>query len=473
MSNRRFQVCSVLCVVTLCAVNSLPAQSQHLDRVKIEVDPQTLVSRISPEFIGFGYESSAVAQSNYFTATNLRLVQLYRNLTPHGLIRIGGCASDNTQYVPEGTPVARDFRQVSVINHEDLVKLGEFARATGWKVMWGLNLGHGTEQQAVPEAQAVAAALGSQLQSFQVGNEVENLPNIKHNYALYHALYLDYKTGIRAVLPNAPFSGPDTTGDWTFLTNFVHDEAGDMKLLTHHYYCSDAHDPKASIDKMLTHDARFEARLNALDQLCRSNNIEGYRINEVNSFSGGGKPGVSDTFASALWVLDYMFMLASAGCEGVNIETDINHLDWVSHYSPIIHDAGMKCSARPEYYGMLAFAMAGKGHLLKLTLDKSDINLSAYATKDEQGGLWITVVNKDFHRDAAVEALIPEGYVRAEAFRLQAPSLESKDQVTFAGQEVAVDGQWTPNSPDKVNVEGGFVRLAVPHASAVVLRFRN
>jgi hypothetical protein len=62
---------------------------------------------------------------------------------------------------------------------------------------------------------------------------------------------------------------------------------------------------------------------------------------------------------------------------------------------------------------MLAFAMAGKGHLLKLTLDKSDINLSAYATKDEQGGLWITVVNKDFHRDAAVEALIPEGYVRA------------------------------------------------------------
>jgi len=29
-----------------------------------------------------------------------------------------------------------------------------------------------------------------------------------------------------------------------------------------------------------------------------------YRINEVNSFSGGGKEGISDTFGSALWCLD-------------------------------------------------------------------------------------------------------------------------------------------------------------------------
>jgi len=35
---------------------------------------------------------------------------------------------------------------------------------------------------------------------------------------------------------------------------------------------------------------------------------------------GGGKPGVSDTFASALWRLDYMFLLASYDCEGLNLE---------------------------------------------------------------------------------------------------------------------------------------------------------
>jgi hypothetical protein len=444
--------------------------AQSLETVRIQVEPQSVVSRISPDFVGLGYESSAVAQSNYFSAENATLIQLYRNLNPHGLIRIGGCASDNTQYVPDGTPVARDFRQVSIINHKDLVNLGEFARATGWKVMWGLNLGHGTKVEAVKEAAAVDAALGSQLQSFQVGNEVEGLPNVKHDYAAYHTLYLDYKDGIRAVLPNAPFSGPDSVGHWDFITNFVSNEADDMKLLTQHYYCSDAHDPKASIEKMLTHDNRFETRLKALEQLCRVNGIGGYRINEVNSFSSGGKPGVSDTFASALWVLDYMFMLASCGCDGVNMETDINHLAFVSHYSPIVHDTAMNCSARPEYYGMLAFAMAGKGDLLKLNLEKGDINLSAYATKDDRGFLWFTVVNKDFSRDAAVEVVLPETYKAAASFRLKAPSMESKNQVTFAGTEVSANGKWKPKSPDKVTVDGGAARLIVPHASAVVLR---
>jgi len=447
--------------------------AENLETVKIEVDPQTVVNRISSDFIGFGYESSAVAQSNYFSAKNVRLVQLYRNLTPHGLIRIGGCASDNTQYVADGTPVARDFRQVSIINQEDLVDLGEFARATGWKVMWGLNLGHGTAEQAVAEAQAVDSVLGGQLHSFQVGNEVEALPNVKGDYAKYHALYLNFKGGIRAVLPNAPFSGPDSIGHWDFVTNFVSNEANDMKLLTQHYYCSDAHDPKASIEKMLTHDNRFETRLKALEQLCRDNGIRGYRINEVNSFSSGGKPGVSDTFASALWVLDYMFMLVSCGCDGVNMETDINHLAFVSHYSPIVHDTVMNCSARPEYYGMLAFAMAGKGDLLKLNLDRGDINLSAYATKDDRGFLWVTVVNKDFSRDAAVEVVLPETYKAAASFRLKAPSMESKNQVTFAGAEVSANGKWKPKSPDKVTVDGGAAHLLVSHASAVVLRLSH
>jgi hypothetical protein len=46
----------------------------------------------------------------------------------------------------------------------------------------------------------------------------------------------------------------------------------------------------------------------------------------VNSFYAGGKPGVSDTFASALWCLDYVSPAASFGSEGVNLETDVNQI---------------------------------------------------------------------------------------------------------------------------------------------------
>jgi hypothetical protein len=462
----------VVCAPWLFLCAQLQAQNPRADVVKIQVDPKTTLSRISADFMGFGYETSAVAQSNFFGAKNVTLVQLYRNLSPHGLIRLGGNVSDHTKYVPEGEPAVRTDKEVTIINRANLADLGDFARATGWKVMWGLNLGSGSREEAVQEAVAVAAALGANLQSFQVGNEVDTLRRFAKNYAAYHAAYLDYKAGIRAALPQAPFSGPDSFGNWDWITNFVATEAGDMKLLTEHYYRGGAPFPTSTVEKLLLRDDRWEIRLKQLRQLCRDHGLA-FRINEVNSFSGGGKPGVSDTFASALWCLDYMFLVASYGCDGVNMETDINPWLEISHYSPIVHDAAGHCSARPEYYGMLAFAMAGKGELVNLTLAKTDMNLSAYATRANEGSLWITVVNKDFGRDAMVEAMLPRGYSSAAAFWLTAPSMGSKDHVTLAGAEVPLNGQWTPGPPEKVVVKDDTARLLVPHASALLLQLRR
>jgi hypothetical protein len=466
--------CRVHRIVLLCASllfisPQLPAQDQRADVVKIQVDPNTTLSRISADFMGFGYETSAVAQSNFFSPKNVSMVRLYRNLSSHGLIRIGGIISDHTKYVPDGRPVAHSQKEVTVINQSNLADLGGFAQATGWKVMWGLNLGTGSKEEAVQEAAAVDAALGSSLQSFQIGNEVENL---RHGYDAYYADFLDFKSGIRAVLPHAPFSGPDSVGNWRYVTNFVATESRDMKLLTIHYYRGGAGGTNATLKRLLQRDTNWDKRLGNLRQVSRENGLA-YRINEVNSFSGGGKPGVSDTFGSALWCLDYLFILASHYCEGVNMETDINQLGFISHYSPIVHDEAGHCSARPEYYGMLAFALAGKGELLKLALEKPAMNLSAYATRDQDGHLWITVVNKDFARDAAMETTLPEGYLSAAAVRLSAPSMESKDHVTLSGAEVSVDGTWTPGAPEEVKAADGVVHLLVPHASAVLLQLRR
>ena len=59
-----------------------------------------------------------------------------------------------------------------------------------------------------------------------------------------------------------------------------------------------------------------------------------WRICETNSFSGGGLPGVSDTFLGALWTLDFMLLLASYGCSGVNIETGVNQLGFCRTWMP-------------------------------------------------------------------------------------------------------------------------------------------
>jgi Glycosyl hydrolase family 79, N-terminal domain len=455
-----------------CSASALHASVD----VKIQIEPQTVVSRISPDFVGFGYETSAVAQSNYFTADNTTLVRLYRNLTSHGLIRIGGNISDHARYEPDGVATVQTETSVTVFNRRNLQDLAGFARATGSRVMWGLNLGTGSREEAVQEAQEVARVLGDHLQSFEIGNEVD----IHGRYTLkyrdfnsYYSNYLAYKESIRAALPSAKFSGPDVAGNLNWLLNFATNEGRDISLLTHHYYRTGAKTPGATIENLLKLDDGWQSKLRQLQGVSRSSGVP-FRINEINSFYGGGKARVSDTFASALWVLDYMFQIATAGGDGVNMETDINQLGWISHYSPIVHDAVGKCHARPEYYGMLAFALAGKGDLLKLATDtKAEINVSAYATRHDDGLLWITMVNKDLSRDVACSIEMPPNYGEPEVFRLEAPAITNTNQVSLAGTEVSSEGEWSLGQPQKIVAQAGTVEISVPHASAALLRLRH
>ena len=417
--------------------------------------------------MGFGYETSAVAQAGYFTDQNRALVQLYRNLSHQGLIRIGGNISDHTRFEPDGVATVNPEERVTIINESSLKNLASFARATGWKVMWGLNLGSGTKEQAVQEAVAVDHALGANLQSFEIGNEVDLMRRYARDFDAYHAAYAEYKSAIRAKLPHAVFSGPDVAGNLSFVEKFVASEANDMRLATHHYYRGGASSPRATLQALLARDEGFDRRLDQLRALCAQHHLD-FRINEVNSFSGGGKPGVSDTFGSALWCLDYMFDLASHGCSGVNMETDINQHAFISHYSPIVHDTNGHCTARPEYYAVLAFAMAGHGRLTKTTLSKSDINCTAYSTQSNDSS-WVIVINKDFAKDAQVDLEVAGKSGAAKLYRLMAPSIESKDHVTLSGSSVADDGTWTPSDPEVIPISQGHVQFPLAHASAVLI----
>lgn len=439
--------------------------------VSIQLQPDAVGLPIAGNFIGFGYETCAVAREGYFSSNNTHLVQLYRTLSPLGLVRIGGNVSDHTRYVPDGTPMARSEQETSVINQAVLSDLGGFLKTTGWKAMWGLNLGTGTKAEAVQEALAVETALGDRLQSFEIGNEVDLLPRSNHAYTNYFAAYQDYKAAIRQALPSAVFSGPDVAGATHWALDFVQTEARDMKLLTHHYYRSGAMKPDATIETLLATDSRWESILQDLQRTCADHEVA-FRINEVNSFYGGGKAGVSDTFASALWCLDYMFLVAAHGGEGVNMEMDVNQLGFVSHYSPIFREKNDQLTARPEYYGMLAFSIAGQGQLVPLTVSKTGLNLTAYATKKAPGNIWVTVINKDQTQEAKLEITLPKNCSKASAYRLIAPSVASKDQVKLAGREIAPDGTWTPEIIESVPVKAGLADLRMPPTSAVLVHLQ-
>lgn len=447
-------------------------QQAEPETVRIEIHPEEKQYNIPEDFIGFGYETSAVAKEGLFSLENKHLVQLYKTLGTKGMIRIGGIIGDWTHYEPEGKPIGRPKEENTIINRTVLKDLGDFLRATGWKAMWTLNLGTGSKEEAVEVALAIDEALSDRLHSFEIGNEVNLLKRFA-NYEDYHSTYLEYKAAIRAVLPDAKFSGADvaSNGDIEWSLNFARTEAKDMSLLIHHYYRGGAESKLATIDTLLGAHPISDARFGKLRDVCEANNIK-FRINEMGSFTGGGKAGVSDSFAAALWCLDAMFRIASYGSAGVNIQTDVNQLGFVSHYSPIFRDKKGSLKERPSYYGILAFSLSGQGSLIKLKKSEHSLNLKAYATNNSNNELWITLINKDLHQKANIELSIPKGFTTAEAYRLTAPSVASKNGITLGGSKVAANGTWIPGEPEKLLVMNKITVFSAPKASAILVRLR-
>jgi hypothetical protein len=466
MNISRRAVLAASAAVTLAA-----SPSRAASKVTIRLDPQRPLSRISPDFMGLGYEASSVATPGLLSATNRAYVQLVRNLGRQGVIRVGGNVSDFSTYKPAGPSAA--LPKATVLAAENIRQLKTFLDATGWKLIWGLNLGDDDLENAVAEARTVMAMMGPRLLALEVGNEPDLFVAAGHrkapyDYAAWLADYRRYKAAIRAALPNAPFAGPDLAGATGWMASFAHDEGRDLALLTAHHYIAGQANPASTVELMLQEEKKYQPALAQFQAVSEQTRVP-YRLCETASFSGGGKADVSDTFAAALWVLDYLFVLASRGCSGVNMETGVNHLGWISHYTPISDDLAGHYGAAPEYFGLLAFTQFVGGEQIAVTCDANDVNLTAYAVRNGAGRTSLAVINKDFSRDADVEIAGAAALRAAHVMHLTAPSLLAKEGITLGGVGVSDDGAWSAGRAQSVRIQAGGAQLRVAAGSAALV----
>lgn len=467
MNRRRFIVGSLGAAACLSKGLAAPPAPEF----SFQVNTRETLGAIPPNFLGLGYETSSVAIPGLLSATNRTYVQLVKNLGPQGVIRIGGNVSDYSSFSPHDKAVSAP--KATVVNEESMRALGSFLHATGWHLIWGLNLGSGSEQNAVEEAQAVTASVKDKLLAFEIGNEPDlfgrgtaHRPR-DYSYEDYLREYRRYKAAIRAKLPGAPFAGPDAASATDWVTRFAVDEGADLKLLTHHYYRQCA-GPTSTLDKLLYPDPKLNPELKRLEAAAKASHVP-YRICETNSFCGGGQPGVSDTFGAALWMLDYLFTLAWANAAGVNIETGVNQLGFISSYSPIAKNERGNYAAKPDYYGMLAFARAARGQKLTMRYEAADVNLSAYAVLEDRGGTTVTLINKDTSRSVDANISLDQRVHEAHVLRLQAPSLQSKTGAVLGGARVRHDGLWSSGRTEPLQHDAMTCRVSVPAGSAALV----
>jgi hypothetical protein len=369
----------------------------------------------------------------------------------------------------------------------DVDSLFAFARAANVKVIYTLRLNEGSRDMATRMANYIERHYAGQLECFAIGNE----PNVfSKEYAPYLAEWKRYVAQITAPTnsPKAKFCGPSTSpGHETWASDFANEfgKSGPLAFIAQHDYpggdARRATNSVAAREKILSpaideHYATFSA--NFVPAIL--SNALRYRLEEANSFYDGGALDVSDTFASALWALDYQWWWASHGASGINFHTgdkvaarDENKpcryaVFWTSPKGYDVHPLG---------YALKMFSLGGQGKLLPMQVENAgNINLATYAASSARNECCVTLINREQGASGRVAEVVirpPFKTGRAEVMLLTVPGgdVAAKTGVALGGAEIQDDGIWKGKwkQISKSGTKGEF-RLQVPVASAALVK---
>ncbi len=481
------------------------AQAASSVSLRLVLDPRKKGNPIPADFTGLSYETAQLADPDFFSAANTELVGFVRRLGESGVLRIGGNTSEYSYWSPESVPQAnagptedvRNDAQANVIPQALTVgpdtghgpakprkitpaavrNLRGFIDATGWKLIYGLNMGTESAETAAAEAEYVMRTMGDKLIAFQLCNEPDlfyrnGLRRADYNFAQFAQEWQHFYEAIRQKVPNAPFAGPDTAFNNEWLVPFAKQFRSEVAFLSQHYYAEGPPtDPSMTIERLLRPNPKLVQEFQGMAQTKAESHLP-FRLAETNSCYQGGKQGVSDTFASALWGADLMYQLASAGGVGINF-----HGGGYGWYTPIAGTLASGLTARPLFYGMLLFAEAGPGHLIEARVEGQERAplLTAYGNLNDavvpQDMVKAVVFNK--HADRTVHVAIEgvEGARWARVLRLAAPRLDDTQDVTLGTNPVGASGAWEAARAEELPVHNGGAAVELPPGSAALVNF--
>jgi len=416
-----------------------------------------------------------------FTGSDTTLINVFKLLGP-SLLRLGGTPTDQSVWTPNGPGGVQGH-----VSPTDIDNLAAFLNATQWKCLYGINLaGATTPALAVEEAEYVLNKLGPALVSIELGNEPDFYGRSgqpfagKWSFDKFIALWTEYRNAIVNRLPNIPISGPASGGNpTTWTVPFAQRVTGDrINMLTQHYYVADGQVASATVENLLQTSLHRDLvrELAALKSEAVSQGIP-FRMNECNTyFSNGPHPNpinIPATYTSALWGLDYLFICAQGGAQGINFEGGGGN----PGYSPLLNGSKSVIQVCPLYYAMLLFTMAGTGTVLETVVSPGALNVTGYALRTASGGLSVVVVNKESSANIELELSLPQDVTSGSLLEMTqlspgaaGPNLLATTGVTIQGGTVLTNGSFSPAAPYKLTPSKNTVTCYVPALSAALIQ---
>jgi uncharacterized protein (TIGR03437 family) len=428
----------------------------------VTVNP-TVIGVIGPAFAGLSYEKSQMAKP-FFSPQNASAIGLFKLIGP-SLLRIGGNSVDKTTWTPNGPGLTS-----GQVAPSDIDALAGFLKSTGWQVLYGTNLAQSTPALAAAEIAYAVQSLGASLYGIEIGNEVDlyagNYFPSTWGFADYLALWQSFVTAIRQQSPNVPLTGPVAASNISgYVAPFAKAEGTNVILLSDHYYRANGELATSTVQLLVSPDTNIVKQAAAVLAVSQSIDVP-YRFAETNSFYNGGAPNVSDSYASALWVIDHLFACASNGATGINLHGGGNS----AGYTPIADSNGVVVGARPEFYGVTLFTLAGQGTLQQTAISASGLNATAYAIQAANGALSVVINNKDQTQNLQVSLHLPRAAQSAQLIQMTGPSLDATTGVAIQGAAIQPDGAFSSGAATTLSVSGAQVMCYVGPMTAALIQ---
>ncbi len=447
--------------------------------------------RVPPSFLGFSTE--------YWT---LPLWEPHRALLERALalihvpgddrqvLRIGGDSADHTFWDPR---LRRMPPWAFRLGPSWVHFAASLVRRDRLRLILDLNLVTGSSPKAASWARAARHDLPQRsIIGFEIGNEPDiydrwswvqqlghsqaGMPFLPRRLsaARYLADYRAYAHALVRVAPRIPLVGPALANPQTnfnWLAGLITGAHPGLGLVSAHRYPYSACVRRTasaypSIAKVLSDNATAGLARTVIPSvgLAERSRLP-FRLTEINSVTCGGVPGISDTFATALWAPDALFELMKAGVDGANVHVRA----YAVNAAFALKQSGFH--ARPLMYGLILFTRTiGPGaRLIPLHLRTSEaFNLKAWGVRLRSGRLHVLLLDKG-PRPASVRLKLG-ALGTASVERLTAPSVRAQFGVTLGGQRLDAGGRWVGRRvSQQLAPRGGAYTVTVPALSAALV----
>jgi hypothetical protein len=463
----------------LAATTSIqPVPAGALTQASLTVTNEA-VGTIPSAFAGLSYAKEKML-GELFTGSNDSLIGVFKRLGS-SCLRLGGTPVDQSVWTPNGPG-----GQQGHVSPVDIDNLAEFIKATGWSVIYGVNLagaatGATNPEMAAAEVAYAASKLGSSLIGIEIGNEPDFYGRPGNPWAndwsfdKFVSIWNEFRTAIVRRTPGVPITGPADGGAPTAWTIPFGEVVTRQKidLLTQHYYRGDSQSSTSTVAELLAPDPHLIASLADLNAFSQANDLP-FRIAECNSYYDNSKSlDISSTYSTALWGLDFMFTCARGGSVGVNF----NGGGGAPGYSPLLNSANSVIKVCPLYYAMLLFTLAGTGTLLGSQIFADSLNVTGYAVQSPTGAYSLIVVNKDKTQNLELQIALPQAVQNASLMAMtqlsagaSGPDLMAIGDVTIQSSPVHLHGSFAPSTSHQVSANGGQLSCYVPALSAILVQ---